>query len=177
MQCFCSECAPAQADAVLVAGWLLADFIMTSEPYDDTERGYGAPIDGTWYMHSEGALPSSNAWESVTNTFADSIQLSYIGNNGDRFFCDYSCVCVRVGCDTERVGFVTQKCPVPADCIFVGCSDALRECVRCCACDRLPPDKTQPLTLPVLGPSTTATLSPLPLRGAGPAARARTTTI
>ena len=79
-------------------------YIMTSELFDDEERGYGAPIDGSFYMHSEGELPSTNAWEVAYNDNPDSLGLSYIGNDEDRYFCDHSYTynCYPEGTSTTR---------------------------------------------------------------------------
>ena len=35
-------------------------------------------------------MPSSNDWEAASNDNPDSLYLSYIGNDEDRYFCDYS---------------------------------------------------------------------------------------
>ena len=61
-----------------------------AEPFDDEERGYGVPIGGSYYWHSEGKLPSSGDWESTSNDNPDSLDLSYISNDDDRYFCDHS---------------------------------------------------------------------------------------
>jgi hypothetical protein len=71
------------------------DFLFTSNNYDDTARAYGIPMTGPKYMHSEGLLPSSKAWEKSTNAYLDSLDLSYINNDGNRYFADYGYVICR----------------------------------------------------------------------------------
>ena len=57
-----------------------------------TRTHHALPHCGARYWASEGAVPDSNPWEYIADTRLDSIQLSYIGNDGDRYFADYSCV-------------------------------------------------------------------------------------